>query len=106
MIVKKRDIYILTLLCSIVGYAACQRISEGSKSASEQIRLTTTARDEMNPMPRANNPDAADDAVILTDTQDPGRNKILSGSPGKTGRNSSTGTEDERTSNRRIAVIP
>ena len=73
MIIKKRDLYILTFLVSIVGYAACQRINEGSKNDSEQISLTTTARYETTSMSPTNNQDAADDPVILTDSPESGQ---------------------------------
>ncbi len=77
MIVKKRDFYILSCLISIVIYAACQRISEGSGGASEKIKLTTTALYETTPMPQAINQDAADDPAIIINQADQGKSTIV-----------------------------
>ena len=77
MIVKKRDFYILACLISIVVYAACQRISEGSKSASKKIKQTTSARYETTPMPRGNKQDAADDPAIVINQTDAAKSTIV-----------------------------
>ena len=74
---KKRDLYTSIFLLSIVGYAACHRISEGSKEASEQIKRTTTARYETTPMPQKNSDDAADDPAIWVNNQNPEESKII-----------------------------
>lgn len=66
---KKRDLYILVVLFTIVGYASCKRSSEGSKEASEKIKLLTAARFETTPMPANFNDDAADDPAIWVNSK-------------------------------------
>ncbi len=53
----------------LAGFA-CQRISEGSKKASEKIKLTTTARYETTAMPQPVDEDAADDPAIWLNPKD------------------------------------
>ncbi|MGD9929067.1 MAG: phytase [Mangrovibacterium sp.] len=74
---KKRDLYIAIFLFTMIGYAACQRGSEGSKKASEKITLFTIARYETPPMPQTNDEDAADDPAIWVNWQDPAESKII-----------------------------
>ncbi|MCW0483953.1 phytase [Gaoshiqia sediminis] len=74
---KKRDLYIAIFLLTMIGYAACQRGSEGSKKASEKIKRFTTARFETDPMSQATDEDAADDPVIWVNWQNPDDSKII-----------------------------
>jgi len=60
----------LPLLSILFAAFACQRISEGSKKASEKIKLTTVARYETDPMPQPVDEDAADDPAIWMNPKD------------------------------------
>ena len=74
---KKRDWYMFIFLLSFVGYAACKRMSEGSKKESEEIKLTTTAKYETEPMPQKYNDDAADDPAIWINARKPEESRII-----------------------------
>ena len=74
---KKRDFYFSILLISIITYAACNRIGEGSKKASEKITRTTTALLETDPMPQHNQVDAADDPAIWVNPEQPSKSYII-----------------------------
>lgn len=54
-----------------------KRDSEGSKAASKEIKLTTTARYETTAMPESNQEDAADDPAIWANNQDLAKSKIV-----------------------------
>jgi 3-phytase len=74
---KKRDLYISFILLSLVTYAACNRISEGSKRAAEKIKLTTTASLETQPMDQGVEEDAADDPAIWFNSKNPEQSRII-----------------------------
>ncbi|MDX9883609.1 MAG: phytase [Prolixibacteraceae bacterium] len=74
---KKRDLYISALFLSIVGYAACTRMSEGSKKESEKIKLVTMAKYETAPVPQQYKDDAADDPAIWFNVRNPEESRII-----------------------------
>jgi uncharacterized membrane protein len=64
MILKKRDLYIFLILLSLVGYAACQRISERSVNSKEQIQQATTVQCETVPVSQSSGQNDANAPVL------------------------------------------